>query len=177
MALLDKFHDRIVLTAVNAGNQGDDHNTAGMIYSFQYMDANRERALKVVDTLLNRFVREILGGKREGSEQAQSFLQAQIKDYEQRLSVAEDKLANFKKQNVGLMPSDQGGYFAQLQKETDEEKKAETDLSIAASRRDELNKQLHSDSVVSAAGTASGIAGSSGDDTLEPYSGYAGEVG
>ena len=47
------------------------------------------------------------------------------------MSAAEDKLAAFKKKNVGLMPSEQGGYFAQLQKETDDAKKAEIDLSIA----------------------------------------------
>jgi polysaccharide chain length determinant protein (PEP-CTERM system associated) len=164
--ILGKFSNRVILTAVSAGNQGDDRNTAGMVYGFQYMEPNRERALKVVDTLLNTFVREILGGKREGSEQAQNFLQAQIKDYEQRLSVAEDKLANFKKRNVGLMPSDQGGYFAQLQKETDDEKKTETELSIAVSRREELNKQLHSESVVSAAGTGTSTTNGGGGDTL-----------
>ena len=38
-----------------------------------------------------------MGGKREGSENAQKFLETQIKDYEQRLSAAEDKLAAFKK--------------------------------------------------------------------------------
>ena len=79
----------------------------------------------MVDTLLNTFVEQTLGGKREGSEHAQQFLETQIKDYEQRLSEAEDKLAAFKKKNVGLMPSEQGGYFAQLQKETDAAKKAE----------------------------------------------------
>jgi uncharacterized protein involved in exopolysaccharide biosynthesis len=105
-----------------------------------------------VDTLLNTFVSETLGGKREGSENAQKFLEAQIKDYEQRLSAAEDKLAAFKKQNVGLMPSEQGGYFAQLQKETDAEKQAEIDLSVAMSRREELVKQLHGDEAISAAG-------------------------
>ena len=72
-----------------------------------------------------------MGGKRQGSENAQKFLEAQIKDYEQRLRVAEDKLATFKKHNLGLMPSDQGGYFAELQKETDAAKKAEDDLSVA----------------------------------------------
>jgi polysaccharide chain length determinant protein (PEP-CTERM system associated) len=164
--ILGIFGNRIILTALNAGNQGDDHNTAGMIYGFHYMDPNRERALKVVDALLTTFVRETLGGKREGSEQAQKFLQTQIKDYEQRLSLAEDKLANFKKRNVGMMPSDQGGYFAQLQKETDDMKKAETALSIAVSRREELTKQLHSDSVVSAAGSGNNGGNGAGGDTL-----------
>ena len=83
--------------------------------------------------------------------------------------MAEDKLATFKKKNVGLMPSEQGGYFAQLQTETDAEKKAEIDLSVALSRREELVKQLHGDEAVSAAGgglPAVGPNGVAGGDTL-----------
>jgi polysaccharide chain length determinant protein (PEP-CTERM system associated) len=167
--ILDKLSDRIALTVSNAGSQGDERSTAGTVYSFHYTDPDRARSLRVVDSLLHTFVIETLGGKREGSEHAQQFLQTQIKDYEQRLSAAEDKLAAFKKKNVGLMPTDQGGYFAQLQKEVDGAKKAETDLSIAMSRRDELAKQLHSESVVSAAGNSTSVGArglGGGSDTL-----------
>jgi polysaccharide chain length determinant protein (PEP-CTERM system associated) len=168
-AILYKFSQRVTLNVATAGTQYEDRNAAGTIYEFNYEDPNRSRALAVVDTLLNTFVEQTLGGKRQGSEQAQHFLEAQIKDYEQRLSGAEDKLADFKKKNLGLMPSDQGGYFAQLQKETDAAKKTEIDLSIAVSRREELLKQLHSDQVVSAAGASGAGAGNSnaaGGDTL-----------
>jgi polysaccharide chain length determinant protein (PEP-CTERM system associated) len=167
--VLDGFSNRVTLTVVNAGNQGDERSTAGTIYEFHYEDLSRARALNVVDTLLSTFVEQTLGGKREGSENAQKFLEAQINDYEQRLSVAEDKLATFKKKNLGLMPSDQGGYFADLEKETDAAKKAEVDLSIAVSRREELTKQLHSDQAVSEAGTTGTMVGgtnSVGGDTL-----------
>jgi polysaccharide chain length determinant protein (PEP-CTERM system associated) len=167
--ILNALSDRIVLGVFSAGTQGDERSTAGTIYSFHYTDGERARSLRVVESLLNTFVEETLGGKREGSQQAQQFLETQIKDYEQRLSAAEDKLAAFKKKNVGLMPSDQGGYFAQLQKEVDDAKKAESDLSVAMSRRDELAKQLHSDSVVSTAGssaTSSGRGAGGGSDTL-----------
>jgi polysaccharide chain length determinant protein (PEP-CTERM system associated) len=168
--ILADFVSRMQLNVSSAGSQGDERSTAGTIYDFYYADPNRERALKVVKEVLDRFVEDTLGGKREGSEQAQQFLAAQIKDYEQRLGAAEDRLAKFKKDNVGLMPSEQGGYFAQLQTETDAEKKAETDLSIALSRRDELDRQLHSDEAISAAGasaTAPGSSGlASGSDTL-----------
>ena len=167
--ILTALSDRIVLGVFSAGTQGDERSTAGTIYTFHYTDGERTRSLRVVESLLNTFVDETLGGKREGSQHAQQFLETQIKDYEQRLSAAEDKLAAFKKKNVGLMPSDQGGYFAQLQKEVDAAKKAESDLSVAMSRRDELAKQLHSDSVVSAAGgsAASGVRGAGGgSDTL-----------
>jgi polysaccharide chain length determinant protein (PEP-CTERM system associated) len=167
--ILTMLSDRISLTVENAGTQGDERSTAGTIYSFRYTDPSRDRALRVVSTLLNTFVEETLGGKREGSEQAQAFLEAQIKDYEQRLSSAEERLAAFKKKNVGLMPSEQGGYFTQLQTEVDAAKKAETDLSIALSRRDELAKQLHGDTAISAAGASPSILGgraAGGGDTL-----------
>jgi len=167
--ILNRLSDRIALTVFSAGNQGDERSTAGTMYNFHYTDTSRERALRVVKTLVTTFVEQTLGGKREGSEHAQQFLETQIKDYEQRLSAAEDRLAAFKKANVGLMPSEQGGYFAQLQNEVDAAKKAETNLSIAMSRRDELAKQLHSDEAISAAGaTTPGIGGRgmTGNDTL-----------
>jgi polysaccharide chain length determinant protein (PEP-CTERM system associated) len=166
--ILDAFGNRINLSATSAG-QGEDRSTGGTIYVFRYVDMSRDRSLRVVDTLLNTFISQTLGGKREGSENAQKFLETQIKDYEQRLSAAEDKLAQFKKSNVGLMPSEQGGYFAQLQKETDDAKKAEVDLSVALSRREELSRQLHSDEAISAAGgsaSMSGVRGAGGGDTL-----------
>jgi polysaccharide chain length determinant protein (PEP-CTERM system associated) len=168
--ILDAMSTRISLNVYSAGNQGDDRSSAGTIYAFDYRDTDRERSLKVVGILLNTFIQETLGGKRAGSENAQKFLEAQIKDYEHRLSAAEDRIADFKKKNLGLLPSDQGSYFTNLQTEVDAEKKAETDLSIAVSRRDELSNQLHGDAAVSAAGVtgavvnAQGVA--SGGDTL-----------
>jgi len=57
-----------------------------------------------------------------------------------------------------------------MQTETDAAKKAETDLSIALSRRDELAKQLHGDSAISAAGGSAPVLGAhgmtGGSDTL-----------
>jgi polysaccharide chain length determinant protein (PEP-CTERM system associated) len=165
--ILYTLSERIVLGVFSAGSQGDERSTAGTIYTFHYTDGDRARSLRVVESLLNTFVDETLGGKREGSQHAQKFLETQIKDYEQRLSAAEDKLAAFKKKNVGLMPSDQGGYFVQLQREVDVAKKAESDLSVAMSRRDELAKQLHSGSVISAAGSSAASGGrGGGSDTL-----------
>jgi polysaccharide chain length determinant protein (PEP-CTERM system associated) len=168
--ILSKLADRISLTVSSAGNQGDERSTAGTIYSIDYLDSSPERSMKVVETLLNTFIEQTLGGKREGSENVQKFLEARIKDYEQRLSAAEDKIAAFKKQNVGLMPSEQGGYFTQLQNEVDAAKKANIQLAIAISRKEELTRQLHGDVAVSAAGgsapTLNAQGASNGSDTL-----------
>jgi polysaccharide chain length determinant protein (PEP-CTERM system associated) len=116
--------------------------TAG-VYTITYQNSLRAKALQVVDRLLNTFVEGTLGSKRQGSEQAQQFLTNQIADYERRLSAQEDKLAQFKKQNVGLMPREQGDYFTKLQAEMDDLSKARESLAVAARKRDELAKQLH----------------------------------
>ena len=138
-------------------------------YGIHYQDTSRLRALNVVTILQQTFIEETLGGKKRGSENAQQFLESQVKDYEKRLRSAEDRLADFKSRNFGLMPSDQGGYFSQLQKETEAVEDTKTKLLIAENRRSALEKQLHGDAVVSATSTIAvpmGTSGSIGVDTL-----------
>ncbi len=116
-ALLADMTRRIRIEMLSASGREEERNTAGSIYRIVYQDRNRARALRVVGILLDAFVNQTLGGKREGSENAQQFLESQISDYEKRLRTAEDRLAAFKSRHIGLMPTEQGGYFAQLQKE------------------------------------------------------------
>ncbi|MEY4760424.1 MAG: hypothetical protein RLZZ200_280 [Pseudomonadota bacterium] len=165
--VLTEFGKRFVLDVKSASGRENERDAAGSVYSFSYQDDNRARSLKVVDTVLNAFIKETLGGKREGAENAQKFLETQLKDYEERLRTAEDKLAAFKKTNVGLMPSEQGGYFGQLQMEIDAARKAENDLSVAIARRAEIARQLRGDSVVTATASPSpsARAGQPGSDT------------
>jgi len=98
---------RIDLSVYSASGREEDRN-AGSIYRILYQDRDRARALRVVETLLDTFVTETLSGKREGSENAQQFLEVQIRDYEKRLRTAEDRLAQFKARHIGLMPTEQG---------------------------------------------------------------------
>lgn len=168
--VLEGMAGRITLTVRSASeNANNNDTTAGSIYGLSYQDGNRERALKVVQVLLDTLVEKTLGGKRQGAEDAQRFLEDQMRQYEQRLRTAEDKLADFKKRNIGLMPQEQGGYFAQLQTELDAVKTTETQLSIALSKRAELARQLRGESVVAASGSTPmiGTTGlSSSNDTL-----------
>ena len=168
--ILGKLADRIILTVSSAANRGDERGPPAPFTASNTSTAIPTRSMKVVETLLNNFIEQTLGGKREGSENVQKFLEARIKDYEQRLSAAEDKLSAFKKQNVGLLSSQQGGYFAQLQNEVDAAKKANAELAVAISRQEELTRQLHSDVAVSAAGNAAPTSGAkgvtNGSDTL-----------
>jgi polysaccharide chain length determinant protein (PEP-CTERM system associated) len=164
--LLTDFAKRVDISVRSASDREDERKTAGSIYGIDYLDSSRERSLRVVKVLLNALVNETLGGKREGAESAQKFLQAQIHDYEGRLRAAEDRIAAFKSRNFGLMPTEQGGYFAQLQKETEAVSDVKTKLAEAQSRRAALVKQLHGDAAVSAAAAplpGGSVAGSGGD--------------
>ncbi|HEY0941121.1 MAG TPA: XrtA system polysaccharide chain length determinant [Steroidobacter sp.] len=138
--LIDKLRARI---QIMGGAQEENRQSSGGLFVISYQDSDRDMSLKVVDKLLNTLVEGTLGGKREGSENARKFLREQIADYERRLSEAEQRLAEFKKRNVGLMPGGQGGdYFTRLQNEMDLVKQAEATLQVTISRRDELRRQL-----------------------------------
>jgi polysaccharide chain length determinant protein (PEP-CTERM system associated) len=151
--ILKSIRNRITLTVQVADDAPPQAGTPpGITYGISYLDANRDRALRFVSVLLDTLVNETLGNNRLGSEHAQQFLGAQIQDYEKRLRAAEDRLAAFKSQHLGLMPTEQGGYFTQLQKENDAIEDARTKLLTAQNRRATLQRELHGDAAVSTMG-------------------------
>lgn len=143
-AVLEQFAKRVDLSVADAG-------AGGIVYTLQYQDPQRDTSLKVVERLLNTFVEETLGGKRMGSEVAQKFLREQIEEYERRLREAEERLADFKKRNVGLMPGAQGDYFSRLQAEQAAIDQAQSELSVALTGREELARQLRGEASTAAA--------------------------
>ena len=156
---VDGLRKHIVLTVRSADDQA---TSGGTTYGIYYQDTDRGRALSVVSVLLRTLVDETLGGKKQGSESAQEFLDSQVKDYEKRLRAAEDRLADFKSRHFGLMPSERGGYFEQLQKETAATEDARTKLIVAENRRAALEKQLHGDAAVAATAAIAGSGGTAG---------------
>lgn len=146
---LDAFRRRINLT-VRIANEAQGE-AAGTIYGVAYDDGDRNRAVRVVTTLLQTLIDDTVGGKRAGSENAQSFLEARLQEYAKHLSDSEDKLARFKQQNIGMMPGEGGGYFARLQAEMDASKAVEEKLRVAESRRTEVARQLRGGAVLAAA--------------------------
>jgi polysaccharide chain length determinant protein (PEP-CTERM system associated) len=136
--LLDSLQKHIqVVNAVRAGNSETDG-----LYRISFQDPSRQISLAVVETLLNNFVEQTLGSKRSGQESAQRFLDDEIRELEGRLTEAEQRLADFKKKNVGSMPGEGGDYFARLQTEMAGEKQTRDALTLAETRRNELQRQL-----------------------------------
>lgn len=132
--------------------------TGAGTYVISYTNKDRDTGLKVVDRFVNIFVEGTLGGKREGSEQAQKFLVQQIAETEKSLNAAEDSLAAFKKENVGLLPAEQTDYFRKLDEETTQLEKVQTDLSVAINSRNELQRQLRGEQPLLPGGALQGAA-------------------
>ena len=112
------------------------------VYRIAFRSGDRAQSLDVVKKLLDAFVEGTLGNKRTGQDDAERFLKEQIAEYEKRLTASEGRLADFKKANIGKMPTDNGGYFARLQTEMNALSAASSMLSLAEARRDELARQI-----------------------------------
>ncbi|HEY0687096.1 MAG TPA: XrtA system polysaccharide chain length determinant [Steroidobacter sp.] len=123
-----------------------DPRIPNTLFRISFSDSNRDTALKVVDVLLNSFVEDTIGSDRTGTASAERFLRDQLADYGRRLAESENRLAEFKKKNVGLVPGDEGGYFNRLTTEMQEVKRLQAALVVANSRRAELQRQLRGES-------------------------------
>jgi len=145
--VIDKLRKQIQIVAGAAAAPG-----AGT-YGISYTNKDRQTSLKVVDQFVNSWVQEAVGGKREGSAEAQQFLTQQIAELEKRLREAEEALATFKKQHVGLLPGDQADYFKRLDAEVAELDAAQTKLSVVTTRRNELQRQLRGEEPLVPGGT------------------------
>jgi polysaccharide chain length determinant protein (PEP-CTERM system associated) len=115
------------------------------LYTLAYEDKDRELAKKVVQSLLTIFVESSLGQGRADTDAATQFLSSQIKDYETKLTQAEERLAEFKRRNVGMMPGSGQDYYASLQTAATEFKQAQLMLEEARRRADQIRAQMESD--------------------------------
>jgi polysaccharide chain length determinant protein (PEP-CTERM system associated) len=140
------------------------------LYTITYKDRDRDMSIAVVQTLLNTFVEDVLELKEQGAEDVTDYLEDQLSHYSALLSDAESRLANFKKEYVGLLPGESGGIFERMQTEMDAVRALRSDLRIEQDRRDELRRQLNTGSpyLPDEDGTSTGAAlpGSSVEATI-----------
>jgi polysaccharide chain length determinant protein (PEP-CTERM system associated) len=110
-------------------------------YTIRYTYSDRFMAQKVVQGLLDIFVESALGDTRIESDTAQKFLQQQIQEYEARLIEAENKLTEFKRQNINTLPREGTGIFQRLEEAKTGLEEIQLQLKEAQIRRDELKRQ------------------------------------
>jgi polysaccharide chain length determinant protein (PEP-CTERM system associated) len=115
------------------------------LYVISYDDYSAQMAQTVVKALLDAFVTNSIDAGRSDTRNAETFLAQQVAEYERRLSESEQRLADFKKKNIGLMPDQRGDSFVRLQTETANRDKLQADLAVAVGQRDALRRKLASD--------------------------------
>lgn len=112
------------------------------IYKIVYQDQNPVMARDVVQALLDNLMESSFRMDESDTAQAQAFLEGQIASYEQRLTEAEQRLAEFKKKNVGLMPGEGGDYYLRLQTAEAGVREISTKIQSVLQTRAELERQL-----------------------------------
>ena len=125
---------------------GKDKRSKDNVYELSYQGTSAELAYQVVSKLLNTMIETLMSSGRTDAAAAQEFLDRQITEFEARLSVSEQKLAAFKRANVGFMPDERGGYYSRLQREQTELDDLRSELQLAKRKHSEMLKQLEGES-------------------------------
>jgi len=112
-------------------------------YAINFTDSDRERALRVVSSLLSIF-EQGLGEKRKDSDSARDFIDEQMKVYGERLTAAENAVTEFKRQNMGLMPGQGQTYFTRLAEAKAALSQARLELAEAEQGRDAMKRRFSS---------------------------------
>ena len=160
-AIIDGLRSRL---QVEATGEKNERNRPADLYTITYTDQDRHTAHRVVDQLLKLFLANAIGGSQAGSEQAQTFLTQQIVEYDKKLAAAESRLADFKRQNAGLVPGATGDYFTRMHGEADALDKDRSALTIAEQKREELQRQLSSEQPLMGSSSRM-VGGAAGADT------------
>jgi polysaccharide chain length determinant protein (PEP-CTERM system associated) len=111
------------------------------VYTISYSDRDPDMARAVVQTLLDDFISDSMTSDVEESAEAGDFLRDQIKQYEVRLTEAENRLAEFKTKNMGLIQGE-GDFYGRFEAARAEVSALQAEVSSLTNKRNELARQL-----------------------------------
>ncbi|MCK7583152.1 MAG: Wzz/FepE/Etk N-terminal domain-containing protein [Chromatiales bacterium] len=134
--MLDELRSKIQLS-------GDRSNPSLYNIAFEHRDPGR--AKQVVQAVVSIFIEQALTGDQAATTTAHSFLDQEIAEYESRLRQSEKELADFKRDNAGVLPGEQVNYYSTLEAAKAGLKDAELALREAIWRRDELSYQIENE--------------------------------
>ena len=137
-AQLDDLMSRIKISGTSAYD----------IYTISYTGRQPKMARDVVQSLLTIFVEGSFQGKKGDTEKAVQFIDEQIKNYEDKLSAAENLLKDFKIRNNMLLPRQGIDYGSQLLMMSDSVNNAKLELLEAEQSRRAIEAQIEGDEPV-----------------------------
>ncbi len=131
-ALLDSLADTLKIQGLGRDN----------LYTISFRDPDPGKAQRVVQALVSIFVESSLGDKRQDTDSARKFLEEQIRNYEKKLEVAENRLKEFKLRNIELAASEGKSGIDRLGELSTQMNLARLQLREAEHSRDALRRQI-----------------------------------
>ena len=141
-ALITQLARRIEIRSDSTDARARGRNQDDGVFEISFRDTEQQKALAIVDTLLDTFREDVVRGRTQGSEETVEFLQKEIARYAEQLRTQEQELADFKRENVGLLPGEGGGYFETMQKALADARLLEAERSVLVDRRTALLQQM-----------------------------------
>jgi polysaccharide chain length determinant protein (PEP-CTERM system associated) len=111
------------------------------LFTITYRNSNPKLAYDVVRAVLTLFVESKTGINRSEVENASTFIQQQLQEYENKLRDAEKRRAEFRAKYLDLLPGE-GDTASGLDQTRTQVRQLQGDLQDAVAHRDMLNKEL-----------------------------------
>ena len=124
-------------TRIEIRNTGRDN-----LYTLALRDQEQDRAKRIIQSLTSIFVESSLGANRKDSDSAKSFLNEQIRRYEQKLEEGELRLKEFKLRNIETQTADGKDAMGRMVDASAQLETARLQLKEAENARDAIKQQL-----------------------------------
>lgn len=112
-------------------------------FKISYRSKDQNKAFAVATALTNVFLRDAAATKRRESRDAYTFIDNQVKTYKAQLQDAEEKLKQFKGQNIDGSEEGTSGRLASIRSQIES---FTLELQVAKARASELRQQLSRES-------------------------------
>lgn len=115
------------------------------LYSLTYVESDKDKAKRVIQSMVSIFVESSLGASRKDTDSAKVFLDEQIKTYEAKLEEAESRLKDFRLRNLDMQSGDGKDTASRLSGINQQLETAKLELREAENARDAARKQLEAE--------------------------------
>ncbi len=112
------------------------------LYSLNYVEADKDKAKRVIQSMVSIFVESSLGASRKDTDSAKVFLDEQIKGFEAKLEESEARLKDFRLRNLDLQTGEGKDSASLLGEISRQLASARLELREAENARDAAKKQL-----------------------------------
>ena len=129
-----------LMAGVKINSTGRDN-----LYTLNYVEADKDKAKRVIQSMVSIFVESSLGASRKDTDSAKVFLDEQIKTYEAKLEEAEARLKDFRLRNIDLQLGDGKDSTSQLGESRKQLEAAKLELREAVNALDAAKKQIEAE--------------------------------